>query len=207
MTASNTDKNNVETQCTTRTGKKRRLLTKILLVLAVVVAALAAVVAFQPSDFNVSRSATIAASPAAVFAQVNDLRQMQTWSPWAKLDPEAENSYEGPSAGEGAIYRWSGNSDVGEGSITITESHPSELVRMKLDFVRPFAGTSDVQFTFQPQGGQTVVTWSMQSQKNFVMKAMGLVMDCEEMCGTQFDEGLANMKNIVEEASNRNPSR
>jgi hypothetical protein len=203
MTAANTDKDNTYLEAPPPAAKKRRLLLKVLLAMAVVVAALAVVVALQPSEFSVSRSTTIAASPPAVFAQVNDLHQMQAWSPWAKLDPACKNSYEGPSAGKGAVFHWNGNSEVGEGSITIVESQPSELIRMQLDFVRPFAGTSNVQFTFKPQGDQTVVTWSMQSQKNFVMKAMGLVMNCEDMCGKQFDDGLATMKALVE----GNPSR
>ena len=44
-------------------------------------------VATRPADFRVTRSATIPASPAAVFEQVNDLDKWQEWSPWAKLDP------------------------------------------------------------------------------------------------------------------------
>ena len=130
-------------------------------------AALAVVVAVQPSEFHVARTATIAAPPAAVFAQVNDFHRWEAWSPWAKIDPAAENSYEGSSAGKGAGFRWSGNSDVGEGSMTIAESRPSELIRIKLDFVRPFAGTNDVEFTFKPVGDQTAVTWTMDGRRTF----------------------------------------
>ena len=32
----------------------------------------------------------------------------------------------------------------------------------------------------------------------FVCKAMGLFMNMDKMCGTQFEEGLANMKRIAE---------
>jgi uncharacterized protein YndB with AHSA1/START domain len=185
-------------ETSTPVRKKRRLLPKILLGLIAVVAILAVVVALQSPDFHVTRTATIAASPATVFEHVNDLHKWEDWSPWAKLDPAAQNSYEGPAAGEGATFRWNGNSDVGEGSMTITESKPSEFVRIRLDFVRPFAGTNDVEFTFKPQGDQTSVTWSMSGQKNFMAKAIGLVMDCEEMCGQEFDKGLANLKAVVE---------
>ena len=82
--------------------------------------------------------------------------------------------------------------------MTIVESRPNELVRIKLDFVQPFAGTNDVVFKIEPQGDQTTVTWSMAGKNNFMTKAIGLFMDCEKMVGDQYDKGLANMKAIVE---------
>src|SRR5438105_10606226 len=96
------------------------------------------VVAMQPSEFRITRSTKISAPPPAVFEHVNDFHNWDAWSPWAKLDPEAKNSFEGASAGEGAIFRWSGNDKIGEGSMTLIESRESELIRIKLDFIRPF---------------------------------------------------------------------
>src|SRR5215467_3238696 len=110
--------------------------------LVLVVAVLAVVVAMQPTEFRVQRSATINAPAPAVFAQVNDFHNWQTWSPWAKLDPAVKNSYEGAPAGTGAGFAWAGDSKVGEGRMTIVESRPSELVKIKLEFLRPFAATN-----------------------------------------------------------------
>src|SRR5438045_2986202 len=134
---------------------------KILLVLGVIVIAFLIVVALQPADFRVVRTASIPASPAAVFVQVNDLHQWQAWSPWEKLDPAMKRSFEGPAAGVGAAYAWAGNKDVGEGRMSITESRPNELVAMKLEFLKPFAATNTTEFVFKPEGNQTVVSWSM----------------------------------------------
>jgi hypothetical protein len=107
---------------------------KILIGFAVIVVVFVVIVALQPSDFRVARSATISAPASAVFAQVNDFHKWEAWSPWAKLDPAAKNSFEGPPAGIGAIFRWAGNDEVGAGSMTIIESRPSELIRIKLEF-------------------------------------------------------------------------
>jgi uncharacterized protein YndB with AHSA1/START domain len=169
-----------------------------LVVLVVLVAGFAGFVALQPADYHVERSARIAAPPADVFAEVNDFHRWEAWSPWAKLDPQASNSYEGPAAGEGAVVRWSGNSDVGEGSMTLTESRPHERIRIRLDFVRPFEDTCTVEFVFKPDGDQTVVAWSMFGQNNFLGKAMCLFMNMDRMVGDKFDEGLASMKTVVE---------
>jgi len=81
------------------------MLENVLIAVGVLVSCFVVVVALRPGEFKVTRSATIAAPPEAVFAQVNDLHNWEAWSPWAKLDPAARNSYEGPPAGVGAAFR------------------------------------------------------------------------------------------------------
>jgi len=174
------------------------MLKKILIVLAAIVVVFVGVVAMQPSEFRVVRSATMSAPAPAVFAQVNDFHNWEAWSPWAKLDPAAKNSFEGPSAGTGAIFRWAGNKEVGEGSMTITESRPSDLIRIKLEFLKPFVGTNTAELTFKPEGNQTAVTWSMAGENNFIAKAVCLFMNRDKMVGGKFEEGLARMKSVVE---------
>src|SRR5688572_23255939 len=110
MAAGQTEQASVTaSQTAPHVGKKSSIFKKILLGLAAVVVAFVVVVAVQPADFQVARSATIAAPPSAVFQQVNDFHHWQDWSPWAKLDPAAKNSFEGASSGTGAIFRWNGN--------------------------------------------------------------------------------------------------
>lgn len=181
------------------------MLKKIFLVLAVLIIGFVIVVLTRPEDFRVSRKAAMAAPPETVFAQVNDFHKWQAWSPWAKMDPNATYSYDGPAEGVGAKFGWSGNSKVGVGSMTITESHPSDLIRLQLEFIKPVAGKSATEFTFQPQDGGTVVTWTMSGKNNFIGKAFSLFMDCEKMVGPDFEKGLANMKTIVE-AGDKTPS-
>jgi hypothetical protein len=82
--------------------------------------------------------------------------------------------------------------------MTIMESRPNELVRVKLEFFKPFAATNTAEFTFKPEGNQTVVTWAMFGDKNFMAKAVHLFMNMDKMIGGQFDKGLADMKSAVE---------
>jgi hypothetical protein len=173
---------------------------KILIVLAGLIAAFLIVVALQPSGYAIARSKTMAAAPAVVFAQVNDLHKWEAWSPWAKLDPAAKNTFEGPQEGTGAVMRWAGNDKVGEGSMTIIESKPAELVRIRLDFIKPMAGTSESQLSFAKDGDGTTVTWTMTGKNDFVGKAICLFMNMDRMLGSQFDQGLTNLKGVVEAA-------
>jgi hypothetical protein len=167
--------------------------------LAAVVVIFLVVVALQPSDFKVERSATIRAPAPLAFAQVNDFQNWRDWSPWEKVDPALRRQYEGPKAGTGAVYAWQGNKDVGEGRMTITESRPGELVRIRLEFFKPLAATNTAEFGFKPAGSDsTAVTWTMTGQNNFVSKAMCLFVNMDRMVGGMFEQGLAQMKTVVE---------
>jgi hypothetical protein len=179
------------------------MLKKILIVLVAILAIFAGVVALQPAEFRIVRSATIAAPAAVVFSQVNDFHNWQAWSPWARLDPAAKNSFEGPASGTGAIFKWSGNNQVGEGTMTLTDSEPNDLIKIKLDFVRPMVNTNAVEFTFKPEGDQTLVTWNMTGRNNFIGKAFCLFMDMDKLVGAQFEKGLAQMKAIAEAAAKK----
>jgi hypothetical protein len=171
---------------------------KILIVIGVIIVVFVIIVALQPAEYRVARTATIAAPAEVVFGQVNELKKWDAWSPWVKIDPAMKQTYEGPASGKGAISRWVGNSQVGEGSMTITESRPNELIRFDLEFIKPMAGTSTSEFTFKPEGNQTSVSWSMSGRNNFIAKAMCLFMNMDKMVGGQFETGLAQMKSISE---------
>ena len=176
----------------------KKILLSLVSIIVVCVIGFAVVVAMQPAEFGVSRSATMKAPRSEVFAQINDLRRWEAWSPWAKLDPNAEVFYEGPSAGTGAVFGWSGNDEIGAGKMTITESKPDELIRMRLEFTRPMEDSADTEFTFAAEGDGSVVTWTMSGENNFVAKAICMFMDMDAMVGAQFEEGLKNIKTIVE---------
>src|SRR6516164_9149180 len=123
---------------------------KILIALVAIVAAFAAFVALRPSEYRIARSATIAAPASDVFAQVNDFHKWEAWSPWAKIDPAMKQTYEGAPSGTGAKYGWASKKQVGEGRMTITESRPNDLIRIELQFIRPWVATNDVEFNFKP---------------------------------------------------------
>lgn len=160
-------------------------------------AALAAFILLQPDRFSVTRALVIAASPQNIFPQINDLRNWRAWSPWARLDPDAQTSYAGPEAGEGASFEWSGNKKVGAGRMTIVESRPFESVRLKLDMREPFVASQDAFFLLTPEeGGRTKVAWTLTGRNTLLSKAMSLFGKRDQMIGGQFERGLANLEEI-----------
>jgi uncharacterized protein YndB with AHSA1/START domain len=178
------------------------MLVKTLIVIAALIVVFVIIVAMRPSHFRIARSATIAAPPEVVFAQVNDFRAWQAWSPWERKDPNLKRTYEGPPAGRGAVYAWAGNKEVGEGRMTLTESRPAELIRIRLEFLKPFAATNEAEFTFTPRPGeQTEVTWSMTGHNGFMAKAFCMLMDMDKLVGSDFEKGLASMKTVAESSA------
>jgi hypothetical protein len=173
------------------------MIKKILIGLVAVIAIILIVAATRPADFRVERSATLSASPEALFEHVNDHRKFTVWNPFMKLDPNVKTTYSGPDSGVGAVCSWDGNKDIGAGSCTIIESKPGDLVRSRMDWKRPMEGTATVDFTFKPEGDKTVVTWAMYGKNGFMGKLVSLFMDCDKMCGTHFEKGLASLGEVA----------
>jgi len=171
---------------------------KIVIVLAIVVVVFLVFVASRPSSYRIARSTTIFAPAAAIFPHINDLLKFAVWSPWLKMDPKVKVTYEGPAAGVGAASTWVGNNQIGEGRQTIVESKTNELVRIKLEFVKPMAGVAMTELALKPEGGGTQITWSISGENGFVSKIFCLLMSQEKMIGEPFEKGLTDLKTLVE---------
>lgn len=177
------------------------MLAEILILIAVILLAvlitLVVVASRQPEDFTITRSAVMAAPASRVFAQVNDFHRWEAWSPWARRDPAAKTRYEGEPAGTGATFHWDGPK-TGAGSMTITDSQPPQLIRIRLDFLRPMACTNMAEFTFREDGMETHVTWSMSGKNTLLSRMMCLCINMDKMVGKDFEQGLAEIRKIVE---------
>ncbi len=173
------------------------MLKKILLGLAAIIAIILIAAAFQPPHYRVERTATINLPPGVVFAHVNDFHHWQKFNPFTDPDPDVQLTYEGASAGEGAIYKWKGNAEVGEGMMTITESKPNEHIAIDMHFMEPMEGHATTHFNMKPAVNGTELTWAMKGENEYVGKIMCLFMDMDKMIGAQFEKGLARMNNFT----------
>ncbi len=171
---------------------------KILIGLAVIIIALLGYAATKPDTFRIERSASINAAPEVIFPHLNDFRSWKAWSPWENLDPALQRTYSGAAVGVGAVYEWKGNSEVGAGRMEIVESSPASKLGIKLDFIEPFEGHNNVEFTLVPEGEATKITWAMHGPNPFLGKLMSIFFDMDEMAGKDFESGLANLKALVE---------
>ncbi len=173
---------------------------KILIGLVLIIAVFCAYVAMLPNEYRIERSLKIEGKPDQVFAQVNDLRKFNDWSPWAKLDPNSTAEFSGAGSGEGAAFSWAGNHEVGKGKMTIIESRPNERIAMRLDFKEPMEDTATVEFLFKPDGESTHVTWAIFGNDSFLEKAICVFFDRDKLVGDMYDQGLSNLKTLVEKS-------
>ncbi len=162
--------------------------------IAIVLAGLIAYIATRPDDYHVERTAVVGAPASAVFDLIDDFHEWSRWSPFEGLDPNMKRTYDGASRGVGTIYGWDGNGQAGAGRMTIVESRPATLVKIKLEFLRPFPGENQVNFTLVPTTDGTQVTWAMDGKNRFMSKAMSLIMNMDKMIGGFYEKGLKNLE-------------
>ena len=174
------------------------MIKSILLIVAAAIALLLIYAATRPDTFAVERSTTIAAPAGKLFPLINDMRQYNSWNPYARKDPAMKADYSGPAAGPGAVLDFQGNKDVGKGRISITGAAEPSSVTMKLDMWEPFEGHNEVNFTLAPDGAGTRVTWAMHGPSAYLPKLMGIFFNMDQMIGKDFEAGLANLRQLAE---------
>lgn len=174
------------------------MLKKLLIGLVLLIGGFCAYVAMKPDNYRIERSTVFDASPEALFAQANDLRKFNEWSPWAKLDPNAKSEFGGASEGVGASFSWAGNQDVGKGTMTIVESTSSSRIVIRMDFEEPMNDTAMVEYLFEPVDGGTRMVWAIYGKDNFFSKAICVFMDRDAMVGDMYEQGFENLRVVVE---------
>ena len=174
------------------------MIKKIAIVVGLLIAGVLAFAATRPDTFRVQRAAGIKAPPEKVFALINDFKRWDAWSPWEKKDPAMKRTWGAVTSGKGARYAWDGNSDVGQGSMEITETVAPSRVTLKLDFVKPFEGHNVVEFALEPRGDVTNVSWTIQGPMPYISKVMSVFCNMDSMIGKDFEAGLASMKAAAE---------
>jgi carbon monoxide dehydrogenase subunit G len=170
----------------------------ILLPLVVAVAAILIFAATKPDTMHFQRSASIKAPPDKILSFISDFQKWGAWSPYEHKDPAMKRTYSGASAGKGAVYEWEGDKNVGKGRMEITELSPPSNVKIKLDFIKPFEAHNTAEFTLEPKGDSTTVTWAMYGPCSFISKVMSVFIDMDRMIGKDFETGLASLKTVTE---------
>jgi carbon monoxide dehydrogenase subunit G len=173
------------------------------IIIGISIVILAGLILMQPSQGHVEKSVVINAPASAIFPHLNNLEKFVAWSPWAKMDPNAKNTYEGVAAGVGAKMHWDGPS-TGKGSQWVIESVENERVKTGLKF-EGFEAESTAEFLLAPEGEGTKVTWTYDGgDAGLAGKAMWLFMG--SMLGSQYQEGLNDLKKLVESQPVQQPT-
>jgi uncharacterized protein YndB with AHSA1/START domain len=170
----------------------------IAIALAILIAIVVVLAAMRPDTFRVQRSIDINAPADKIFPLINDYRNWGYWSPYEHVDPDMQRTFSGPPSGRGSVYEWRGNKNIGHGRMEILDTVPPSKVVIKLDFFSPFEAHNLAEFTMQPKGNTTNVTWAMHGPVPFMAKIIHMFMNMDRMVGGQFQQGLVSMKAVAE---------
>ncbi len=186
----------VDTAAEARSVSRGRLLRILFWIFSIVMTIIAAGAFFLPSEVNVTRSVTMNAAPAAVFDQVQSFRKWEAWAPWFQRDRFLVKDFSGPESGAGAMMTWSSKKE-GDGRIKIVAASLTSGLQMAVDF--DGSGEADTGFELRAIGdGATTVTWTFKVDfgQNMARRYFGLMLP--SAVGRDLDEGLANLKALLE---------
>ena len=174
------------------------MLKPIAIIIIVLIGSVLILAARKPDTFRILRAASIRARPENIFPLINDFANWGAWSPSEKKDPAMRRHFGITASGKGAVYEWEGNKNVGQGRMEIAESVPPSKVGIKLDFVKPFEAHNIVEFTLEPEGDGTNLTWAMRGHRPYFAKIIHVFINMDSMVGKDFEAGLASLRVIAE---------
>jgi uncharacterized protein YndB with AHSA1/START domain len=163
------------------------------------VAALLIRAALLSPSFRIARTQEVHASPDKIYNALTDFQQWKRWSPYEQKDPDMKRLYSGAATGKGAIYAWDGDKNIGAGRMEILSAEPKKI-DIQLDFFKPFKAQNFAEFTLEPNGSSTRVTWAMHGHSQFLCRLISTFVSMDKMVGKDFEAGLKNLKEVAESA-------
>lgn len=177
-----------------------KIVKKILLALVSIIAILLLVALFTAKEYAVVRTTTINKTPAEVYDYVKYLKNQDYYSVWVQRDPNVKKEYRGTDATVGFVSAWESKMDeVGKGEQEITKMEPNARIDYELRFMEPFEAKDNAYMTFESEGDNaTKVSWGFNGKMPYPMNLMLLFMDMDGMLGKDLQQGLDNLKGVLE---------
>ena len=112
-----------------------------------------------------------------------------------------KKEFRGTDGTVGAVSFWEGNKEVGSGEQEITRLVEGSRVESKLRFLKPWKSQSDAYMEVeQVSDGSSRVRWGFSGKNGFPMRLMMLFMNMDKMVGAEFEEGLGDLKALMEKS-------
>lgn len=173
-------------------------------VLAVLIIAL-----IVPGEFAVKKEIVIGKNKSEVFKYIKLLKNQNNYSVWAQMDPTMKREYRGVDGTKGFVSEWeSENKQVGKGEQEILSVVAGERIDTEIRFSEPFQVTnyaymklervSDEKMGDNTLNNATKVSWGFRGKMPYPLNVFLLVMDVDKEIGTDLEQGLVNLKRILE---------
>jgi uncharacterized protein YndB with AHSA1/START domain len=179
----------------------RKILIGVLALIVLLVATVVILAFAVKTDLKVEREVTINRPKAEVFDYVKKLKNQNSWGPWHKKDPAMKQEFKGEDGFPGFVSSWkSENSEIGAGEQEIKKVAEGERLDTELRFKEPFESTADAYVITEAASPEsTKVKWGFSSTMPRPFNVMCLVIDMDKAAGKDFEDGLSNLKRILEQ--------
>lgn len=169
-------------------------------ILAGIVFLIIILAAVAPKHYDVSRSMVINRPLTEVFEYIKFVKNQNYWGPWNSRDPEMKQTFRGEDGTVGFVSAWeSDHKQVGSGEQEITKVIENELMETELRFLKPMKSVSTGYIRTEAEGeDKTKVIWGFHGDNKFPMSIMMLFFNMDKAVGKDFEEGLQNLKEILE---------
>jgi hypothetical protein len=176
----------------------------IFVAIGLIIATLLITALFLPKEYTVSRDITIDRSKAEVFDYARMMKHQHDYSVWWKMDPKQVTTYTGEDGTVGFIAAWKSELDsVGSGEEEIIALEDGKRIGFALRFKEPFESNASSEMLFAAtDSSSTKLTWNFNGDMSYPFNVMQLFISMEEMLGQDIEEGLQNMKSILEKEGN-----
>lgn len=155
---------------------------------------------FVNGNYAVEREVTINKPKQEVFDYVKYLKNQNQFSVWAKIDPAMKTEFRGEDGTVGFVSAWdSKDPKAGKGEQKITKIADGERIDYEIHFIEPMESTDSAFMTFVAlSDSTTTVKWGFFGKMKYPMNLMLLTMDMEKMLAPDLQNGLNNLKGILE---------
>jgi hypothetical protein len=173
---------------------------KILLALVIFIALLLIVALFVKKEYVIEREITIKKPNTTVYDYIRYLKNQDNYSVWASLDPDMKREYKGIDGTVGFIAAWdSENQDAGKGEQEIINIEEGQRVDYEIRFKEPFESKGNTYLiTQQIDASSTKVTWGYSGEMAYPTNLLLLLINMDNMLGPDLEQGLLNLKDILE---------
>ncbi|AVI52233.1 polyketide cyclase [Pukyongia salina] len=167
-------------------------------ILGVILAVIIILILVAPLKYHINRSIVINRPLPEVFEYLRYVKNQDHWSPWKKKDPDMKQSFTGEDGTVGFVSSWEGNKDVGSGEQEIVKITENKRLDTELRFFKPWKSESDAYMEVDEVDGGTRVTWGFSGVNKRPYNVMMLFYNMDKAVGKDFEEGLTDLKKILE---------
>jgi hypothetical protein len=177
-----------------------KTLKTIVIVVAVIIATLLIAALFINKNYSVEREIIINKPKQEVFDYIKFLKNQNNFSKWASMDPSMKTEFRGTDGTAGFVSAWESEArHVGKGEQEILNIKEGKRIDYEIRFTEPMSSVSPAyMITDSISANQTLVIWGFGGKMNYPMNIMLVFMNMDKVIGSDFEIGLGNLKDILE---------